>query len=335
MRYYFLTLTDPKTGKPPVDASGNPIGPFDTSKTPGRGLHIEFDAVIVGLDVVSSGTMLTVYGLPMDVLKQSVKLHGCQVSLFAGFSQGLPLANPEQQGEIINGEIYSAYANWIGTNQTLNLIINPANKRYENGQSLGLSVQGKRGERLGDVMVRSLKESYPNKKIICTVSDKLVLPEDCPWTYQDVSSLAVAVRSLSMALIRDKSYLGVGIIMQSDTIRIYDNSALDWSSAKEIQPFELIGQPTWISPFVMSFKCPMRGDLRNADIIALPQNIMSGTTGILMTNTTSFGSQVKDNVIFSGKFMIQSVRHIGAYLVADGDAWVTVYEAVADNWMTA
>ncbi|EAS2833358.1 hypothetical protein EHB58_09445 [Salmonella enterica subsp. enterica serovar Hull] len=336
MRYYLLTLTDPLTKKPPVDAAGRPIGPFDTSKTPGRGLHIEFDVITTGLDIVNSGTMLAIYGLPVDVLKQSVKLQGCQVSLLAGFSKGLPLANEEQRGEIIYGEVFSAYANWIGTNQSLNLIINPTVRKNADGQPLGLSVYGRKGELLGNVIARSLREIYPKKKIVCTVSEKLVLPEDCPWTYQpDVASLAMAVRSLSIALMRDNTYAGVGIVMHSDMIRIYDNTSIDWSFAKAIQPYELVGQPTWIEPFVMTFKCPLRGDIHCGDIVALPQDFMSGPTGILMTNTTPFGSMAKDNVIFSGKFLIRSVRHIGSYLVADGDAWVTIFEGIADNWKTA
>ncbi|WP_324028580.1 hypothetical protein GC087_14420 [Pantoea sp. JZ2] len=333
MRYYHLKITDPKTGKPPVDAYGNPVGPFDTSNTPGRGLHIEFDVMITGLDTVSSGTMLAIYGLPIDVLRQSVKLHGCQVSLIAGFTKGLPLADEHQQGEIINGDIYSAYANWVGTNQSLNLIINPAIRRLDNGKPLRISDNGRKGEKLGDVLTRALSKIYTRKKIICTVSNNLILPEDCSLEYgSDVSSLAIAVRSLSIATMRDNNYLGVGITMQSDTIRIYDNASVSWGTPKAIQGYELIGQPTWSEPFVMTFKCPLRGDLRCGDVIEMPQGMISGPSSVLMMNTTPYSAVPKDNVIFSGEFLITSVRHIGAFLVADGDAWATVYEAIAENW---
>lgn len=103
MRYYRLEIINPKTGKPPVDSNGKPIGPFDTNETPGCGLHVEFDFEVTGLDVVCSGTMLTIYGLPIDMLKQSVSLQGCLVRMKAGFVQGLPLANKDQQGEVIYG----------------------------------------------------------------------------------------------------------------------------------------------------------------------------------------------------------------------------------------
>nr|WP_240726857.1 hypothetical protein [Escherichia sp. E4742] len=194
MRYYRLEIINPKTGKPPVDSNGKPIGPFDTSETPGCGLHVEFDFEVTGLDVVCSGTMLTIYGLPIDMLKQSVSLQGGLVRMKAGFVQGLPLANKDQQGEVIYGEIYLAYANWIGTNQTLNLVINPSIRKTDDGKPFSIEGQGEAGERVGDVLVRALQKAYPNKLIDCTVSDNLVLPE--PWTgkYTEIGSLAMVVK---------------------------------------------------------------------------------------------------------------------------------------------
>ncbi len=62
-------------------------------------MHVEFDFEVTGLDVVCSGTMLTIYGLPIDMLKQSVSLQGCLVRMKAGFVQGLPLANKDNRGK--------------------------------------------------------------------------------------------------------------------------------------------------------------------------------------------------------------------------------------------
>ncbi len=98
--------------------------------------------------------MLTIYGLPIDMLKQSVSLQGCLVRMKAGFVEGLPLANPQQQGEVIYGEIYLAYANWIGTNQTLNLVeLHPyAKQMMVNRFSIeGEGLKGKRSATLSPV----------------------------------------------------------------------------------------------------------------------------------------------------------------------------------------
>ncbi|MFJ7171640.1 hypothetical protein [Citrobacter freundii] len=333
MRYYRLEIINPKTGKPPVYGSGNPIGPFDTSRTPGCGLHVEFDVEITGLDVVKSGTMLTIYGLPIDMLKQSVSLQGCQVRMFAGFSRGLPLANPDQRGEIIYGEIYLAYANWIGTNQTLNLVINPTIRKTDDGKPFFIEGEGRTGEKVGDVISRALQKAFPNKLIDCTVSDILVLPEPWKGTYEDIGSLAMVLRSASIAMMRNEKYCGIAISILSDRIRIYDNASVNWGKPKKIEPYELVGQPTWIAPFTVSFKCPLRGDIRCGDVIELPQGMFSGASSILMTNTKAPSVIAKNSTTFTGKFLVKSVRHIGAYLTADGDAWVTVFEAYAENWV--
>lgn len=333
MRYYRLEIINPKTGKPPVYGSGNPIGPFDTSRTPGCGLHVEFDVEVVGLDVVNSGTMLTIYGLPIDMLKQSVSLQGCQVRMFAGFSRGLPLANPDQQGEIIYGEIYLAYANWIGTNQTLNLVINPTPRKKEDGSPFSINGKGEAGEKVGDVIARALKEAFPKKLIECQVSDSLVLPERWAASYQDVGSLAMVVRNASIAMMRDEKYSGIAISILSDRIRIYDNASAKWGEPKTIHAHELSGQPTWIAPFTVSFKCPMRGDIRCGDVVKLPEGLYSGAASIVMANTTAPAVMTRNSTTFTGKFLVKSVRHIGAYLTADGDAWVTVFEAYAENWL--
>ncbi|ECI2789569.1 hypothetical protein AH775_06905 [Salmonella enterica subsp. enterica serovar Give] len=333
MRYYRLEIINPKTGKPPVCRNGKPIGPFDTSETLGCGLHVEFDFEVTGLDIVRAGTMLTIYGLPIDMLEQSVNLQGCLVRMKAGFVKGLPLANPLQQGEVIYGEIYLAYANWIGISQTLNLVINPTIRKTDDGKPFILEFDGRTGEKLGDVISRALKKAFPNKLIDCTVSDSLVLPEPWKGTYEDIGSLATVLRSASIAMIRSEKYCGVGISILSDRIRVYDNASANWGKPKKIELHELVGQPTWIAPFTVSFKCPLRGDIRCGDVIELPQGMFSGASSILMTNTTAPSVISKNTTTFTGKFLVKSVRHIGAYLTADGDAWVTVFEAYAENWL--
>lgn len=332
MRYYRLDIINPKTGKPPVDCNGKPIGPFDTSKTPGCGLHVEFDVEVAGLDVVNSGTMLTIYGLPIDMLKQSVSLQGGLVRMKAGFVEGLPLANPQQQGEVIYGEIYLAYANWIGTNQTLNLVINPTVRKTDDGKPFSIEGDGLKGEKVGDVISRALQKAFPNKLIDCTVSDSLVLPE--PWTgkYTEIGSLAMVVKNASIAMMRNERYSGIAISILSDRIRIYDNASAKWGEPKTIHAHELVGQPTWIAPFTVSFKCPMRGDIRCGDVVKLPEGLYSGAASIVMANTTAPSVIAKNSTTFTGKFLVKSVRHIGSYLTADGDAWVTVFEAYAENW---
>ncbi|EPD2279272.1 hypothetical protein ACR68C_004896, partial [Escherichia coli] len=178
----------------------------------------------------------------------------------------------------------------------------------------------------------ALQKAYPNKLIDCTVSDNLVLPE--PWTgkYTEIGSLAMVVKNASIAMMRNERYSGIAISILSDRIRIYDNASAKWGEPKTIHAHELVGQPTWIAPFTVSFKCPMRGDIRCGDVIKLPEGLYSGAASIVMANTTVPSVIAKNSTTFTGKFLVKSVRHIGSYLTADGDAWVTVFEAYAENW---
>ena len=329
MRYYRLEITDSK-GNPPLDSNGNQIGPFDTTETPGRGLHIVFDALIAGYDVISSGTMIAVYGLPISMLSQSVQLSGYQLNLFAGFSAGLPLANPHQQGLIISGQIYNPYANWEGTDQSLNLIVNPSPLLNDKGQTFSITIDGKKGEKLSDVLQRSLTQAFPGFGIDIAISDKLVLVEDEIGVYNRVGQLASMIRSQSFAMINQDSYTGVQMVLQHQVIRVFDNTSANDNTGNMIAPQELIGQPTWIGPVSVSFKCPMRADLRCGDAVELPQNIISGSTSLLSVNTERSSTTARNAVNFSGKFLITSVRHVGQYLSPDSsNAWVTIYEAVA------
>lgn len=330
MRYYRLEITD-KDGNTPSAADGTPIGPFDTKDTPGRGLHIEFDALIAGYDVVNAGTLITIHGLPITMLNESVNLVGCHLSLYAGFTKGLPLET-DLQGNIISGEIYNPYANWIGTHQTLNLIVNPEPVLNDKGQAAGITLDGKAGEKIGDILRRGLTSAYPEFDIDIRISSRLVATEKGKGHYDNFSQLATVMKSQSFSFINSLQYTGVRCVMANRRIQIFDNSVegVKEDGAIKIQPYDLIGQPTWISINTMSFKCPLRSDIHCGDIVELPQDIASSTWGLLAVNTESSLSAYRDRVNFSGKFLVLSVRHIGEYLNPNSsDAWVTVFEAIA------
>ncbi|MBP2171013.1 hypothetical protein J2125_004205 [Erwinia toletana] len=331
MRYYRLEIAD-KYGRPAIARDGTLIGPFDTSVSAGSGLHIDFDATIAGYDIVKSGTRITLYGLPVSMLSQSVQLSGYYLKLKAGFTAGLPLANRNQADWIISGEIYNCYANWIGTEQSLNFIVNPCPLFNDEGQALCITLSGKKGDNLGEVVKQALKGAYPNTDVITTVSNKLALPEDATGVCPRMEPFSTMVRSLSKSIIKDDGYSGVQIVRQNGAIHIFDNWWVSRDDAKQILPQELIGQPTWAGLNQVSFTCPLRADLRCGEKISLPQNIISGPSSLLSVNNQHSSPMLRNNVNFSGIFLISSVRHVGKYLLADSsNAWVTIYEALAQH----
>ena len=83
---------------------------------------------------------------------------------------------------------------------------------------------------------------------------------------------------------------------------------------------DLIGQPTWIEAPFIQFKTMMRADLKVGDQVTLPKT--------LVTNSAQAQSSlINQQVAFQGKFQIQTIRHVGNFRQATGDAWVTVFDA--------
>lgn len=325
MRYYELEITDSK-GKTISDSAGNVIGPWDTKKNPAGALNISFDVLITALDVASGGTVLSVYGLPLSVLSQSVNLFQANVTLYGGFSGGLPLENADQKGLILDGQVWNPYGNWEGVNQCLNLIINPAPLMNDDGRQLSIRLDGRKGEKLSDVLQRALRNAYPRTALSVSVSDSLILPEDWTAVYNRPSQLAVFLRSASFGLMKQEGYAGVSIVMQKGIIRIFDNLAT--SGATEINVADLIGQPTWIGLNKISLKTPLRGDLACGDILTLPAGVVNGSASLLSASTPEAFTWGRSQLNFSGRFQITSLRHVGEYRNAAGEAWVTIIEAI-------
>ncbi|QBY43969.1 hypothetical protein QE197_10880 [Arsenophonus nasoniae] len=333
MRYYRLTIL--KDGKSiPVNVGGQnvTIGPFDTSKTPSYGLHIEFDILIQGWNTVTSGTVITIFGLPVEVLNQSINFEGCQVTLEGGFQAGLPLSNPKQNGVILQGKVYTAYANWLGTNQCLMLSVTP--QQFD--QVLGsfpikpITITGKLNDKLSDVLNNALKNAYPDYKIEITISDELVLTEDIDGVYPGgLSQLAGQMRSYSRGLYQNAAYDGVRTTIQDSKIKLWDNAYIPQKiQTISIKFEELIGQPTWVEVNTISFKCPMRADIRVGDYIQLSKNPYTSQGRVFFGGSSQVYNYAREKINFSGYFQIRSVRHIGQYLNADANnAWVTIYEA--------
>lgn len=84
---------------------------------------------------------------------------------------------------------------------------------------------------------------------------------------------------------------------------------------------DLIGQPTWIESPVVQFKCPMRADLHMFDSVRFPP-------GIPFTTTAASLSQFRNEMTFTGNFAIIQIRHVGHSRQPSAEAWVSVFDCV-------
>jgi len=184
LRYYDLTFRD-INDQIQVDAAGNAFGPFTTRA--GIGLDIAFDVNYTASDLIDPATVLTLPGVPVWVLRQAVQLVGGSVQLYAGFTDGLPLANARQQGEILNGRVVNAWGDWVGTNQALHVVVNPTVRPPTESETFSITVDGKEDEKLADVIMRALSDAYPEKEIQIAISENLTLAEEWRAVYYRVS----------------------------------------------------------------------------------------------------------------------------------------------------
>lgn len=335
MRYYRIEITD-SNGKYIKDATGKDIGPWDSEKNPlnpatrpGAPLQITIDAPTFGSDMLAGGAMLTVFGLPVSVLRQAVNLHLANITVYGGFVAGLPLANPAQKNVILKGQIYSPYGNWQGVYQTLNLPVWPSNIVDDLGQPFTITMDGKKGDKLSDVILKSLQITYQNSaqkmEINVNIHQNLVLYEDWPAIFSSIFEMSQMLKRVTPGMLGQRTYSGVNIVVQKNKINVFDSS--DGKKAKPIEAKDLIGQPTWLEPQRISIKTSMRADIEVGDWITLPFDAI-GQNSILAVGNQMGQYSEKQRLSFSGTYEVMGMRHIGDYYNVSEDGWVTVFEAV-------
>lgn len=256
-----------------------------------------------------------IWGIGLDQISQAANLNGHACAIYAGMSKGLPLANPKQAGLVVRGTINQAFGNWIGTEQTLDLILTPSVGAPGNPKNIVLN--WKKGTPLSSALSSTLSTAFPGFKLSVAIDPKLVLSNDEVGFYSSLQEFAAYVKSVSMNIVKG-AYRGVDILVSESTIVVTDASV---QTAPTLLAFQdLIGQPTWLSPATISFKTVMRADVVVGNFVKLPP--------ALATQTSAGASRfVNAKLTFQGTFLITSVRHVGNFRQADAASWVTVFEA--------
>jgi hypothetical protein len=337
-RYYRIEI---------VNADGSPVPGFPlTSQLPdGRdniaAQDIQFDIPLQsygGLDVDSTAN-LQISGIPLSWIGQASNLVNKFISIYGGMSSGLPLANPTQQGLLIQGQIWQSFANWIGTSQTLNLFI------YQSGQANPRNpvphiLNWPSGTPLSTVITNMLKQNYPGYKIVMNISPNLVINYNELGYYPSLAEYAQIVKGLSRSIMGSLNptvnYLGVSIALKGKTFYVSDGTVPQ--NPKQIQFQDMIGQPTWVpNPIAnqtsglpvywgsVQVQLVLRGDLSapTGQYITFPSNIVTQTAqggG----NSVYFQNTSDANVsIFQGTYQVYTVRHIGWFRSTSAVDWST------------
>lgn len=332
MRYYRIDLTDPKTGASvlPSSLKGGkltsllPNGQFNPAA-----LNVEIDVTQSYAHLPSGASMLRIWGLSLKDLSNAYNLgqfgrpptgpddptNGAKISLFAGMSKGLPLANPAQAGLIVKGSVLQAIGNWIGTDMTVDLIFGPTIGTIEGPYNFVLSWQA--GTTLSSALTSTLSTVYSDKKIDISISNRLTLNHDEPGQWATFEQFGGWLFRRSKAIITDPGYPGVLMNWDGDTLRVTDFTGPP-NPAKQLLFRDLIGQPTHIRPNTISVKVVMRGDLAMGDLVSLP--------GGLVTDTAQAFQRLQDQSLFTGNYNIMYIHHYGNFRQPDAASWATVLE---------
>lgn len=318
MRYYLIEIDGGAT------YTSHPGGQFD----PGA-LQVEIDIPVASGHIPIGSGLVRVWGIGLADIAQAKNLSNKGIKVSAGMMPGLPLATLQapEAGLLVQGQIYPAFGNWVGTDMTLDLVIIPGTTGWE-GKPANLVVQAKKGDKVADLVKATLSRAYPGMTPTVNISDDLVLKNDETGFYQSFEQFADAVNKVSLSIFnagkffQDGTYPGVSMIGQGMDINVFDGT-VNTSGTKTVQFYDLLGQPTWIGVNSIQFKTVMRGDIQVGDKITMPPS--------LATTTAASNPQLRDSSQFQGTFQIKTVRHIGNSRQPDGMSWNTTFDAFTDG----
>ena len=323
MRYYDIQLFKPGSSAIFKEWTSFPQIGAAKQSDPGA-LNVLIDAYVNALTQPQSLGSIQIWGISLQDVAQANNFTNCNINIYAGFQAGLPLNNPSQAGLILSGYVFQSFANWQGTDMTLDFVI--ATQGNVASQNTNVSLSWTAGTPLATALATTLTNALPSVKQNIQISPKLVLAHDESGVYPSLVSFAQALKPITQDAIGG-DYPGVDIVLTPESITVYDGSTQ--TTPKQLNFQDLMGQPTWIDNQTIQFVCPMRSDLHMGDYIKMPQGLL-GVPGAVVTTAAS-QPQARQQSVFNGVFMISLVHQLGNYRQPDGQSWVTITNAVAQT----
>ena len=337
MRYYDLKIYDGVTGRVwAVSQSGDFIlGKSKTSFSSLRAdgsvnpsaLNLELDVPVIPFNTPQGKGTLRVWGVPLLALSHAANLNGALFELRAGMSAGLPLANPGQAGLIVKGQVFQAFGNWQGINQTLDLVLFPSAA----SEKLDIAFQWNPGEPLSTALSATFAQAFPGFSASVAVSENLTTrtPERGHWT--TLAQFAKYVNRVTRVIGQQSigaTYGGVFVTVQGTTVQAFDSVGTVRPVVTQLAFQDFIGQPTWIGPTTINYKNVMRADVAVGSYIRFPAGIISPYA--ITTAAAAYpNAPARSKLVFDGRFQVVEVHHFGNFRQADPDSWVTTFNAVS------
>lgn len=339
MRYYEIKITDPSGSVLSTDPTSGRLVPSTTAQTtyqshvngvldPGA-LGVEFDIPLAPFANPQGGAHIRIWGISLSALSQASDLNPVStknygIAVYGGMQAPFDLNKYAKPGLLASGIIFQSFGVWQGVDQHLDLVMY-AGTTFP-GMQANLTLNWKKGQTLSEALVACIQGSFPNVTIKANIQS-IVANSDQQGTYSSIAALASHIQDITNSYF-GPSYPGVNIYSNGQYVAIYDTATGTNTQADPIQlQFEdLIGQPTWISPFQVSFAAVMRSDIGVGDWIQFPAGLYPPY--VLATAGAAYpgaGPSIKS--AFQGVFVIKEVHHYGNFRDSDAAAWASVYVA--------
>lgn len=344
MRYYRIELTDTNGSPINLASFGNQASPLPLSPnavlesgvitsllpdgtTNPAALNIEIDIEQLPLHIGDQNSYVRIYGLALsDVFRKD--LNKQNISVKVGMSKGLPLANPAQQGLVIQGSIVQAFGNWLGTDMTLDMVIGAGGLtgNTNNNTPKAYVFTWTKGQKLSDAISQTKdgNDVLSKLKTDIQVSDDRTANEDKQGYYVTATQFAQLIQSMTVGQ-RGASDNGVYLYNDGQTFTARDTSTIgqNTSDAKQINFQDLIGQVTWYEPFKLTCKLVMRGDLELGGYVKFTDGANVITTAAAMPSLQPSRDRDQLGIASGGEFFIERIHHWGNFRQADAMSWNT------------
>lgn len=310
MRFYSLTITDTTSGKDTFTAGSYPNGAYD----PGA-LNVQFNLLVYPQATPMGASTILIEGIDPSILTNAQQFVKQQVTFKGGMGPGLPLANPAQQGLLAQGEVFQVFANWVGSEVNLALVLIPSS--YTLAAPGNIVLNWTAGTPLSTALGNTLKTAYPKAQIQMNISN-IVLSHDEKHNASTLSGLATLLNDITISKVQ--------VVINGNTIQVYDNTYKP--GPKQLVFTDFVGQPMWIQPNIIQIFTVLRGDISMGDTLQMPQGY-ANLPGFVQTTANAQPSLNNYKSAMQGNFTVQAIRHIGNLRQPNGNAWCTVINAAA------
>jgi hypothetical protein len=386
VRYYKLRITRPADGYLAVpNANGQPgfswvvddgVSATYTSLNSGASVSqlgsTNMSALAVELDCIGgpmhspsgdANSYIKIHGVGLGEIAAAADLNFMNAALYVGMAAGLPLANPNQTGLAVAGQVLSCLGNWVDGDQWLAIFIQAGGSSPSSNQTTGhpanfnstplpavnytpanLVLSWLPGQPLLQALTNTLTVAFPKYTVRGAVNVGLVRSGTPAVGYfNTLQQLAIYTHQMSLSLLQGsapapfaQAYSGVLMSLSGNTINIQDGTVP--TTPKQINFLDLVGQPSWVGPYTVQVTCAMRGDIQSGDYVQLPPLLGTISAGSgAQFNAISAGSggggglygQLKNSSAFTGTFLVTDIHFVGASRQPEAESWITTLNCLS------